>query len=103
MDQSRNFKSEFTQSGTMSIFNDSGNPLLTLVAIFARLLEQRATDGTHGDKAVDETGNEANKGLDDASQSGSGSAVKRTTRGASKRKEQESSQALKELQENAEA
>ena len=40
MDKSKAFKDEYPAKGTMSVFNDAGNPLLSQVAIFARLLEQ---------------------------------------------------------------
>ena len=39
MDHSKGFKGEYPAVGTMTVFNDSGNPLLSQVAIFARLLE----------------------------------------------------------------
>ena len=39
MDIGRGLQGEFPASGDLTVFNDSGNPLLSQVAIFARLLE----------------------------------------------------------------
>ena len=40
MDKSNAFLDEYPAKGTMTVFNDASNPLLSQVAIFARLLEQ---------------------------------------------------------------
>ena len=39
LDQSQQFQDEFRAKGTTSVFMDASNPLLSQVAIFARLLE----------------------------------------------------------------
>lgn len=41
LDQSKGLQGEYPEFGATSIFNDAGNPLLSQVAIFARLLEQK--------------------------------------------------------------
>ena len=103
LDQSQPFLKEFPAKGTLSVFNDSGNPLLTQVAIFARLLEQSQLDSSKQNP----NGCDQNENLEDDHQpnnaGGNDEPVKRTTRGAQKRKEQESSQVLKDLNENVEA
>ena len=118
LNQSNAFAGEFAGKTTMSVFNDHGNPLLSQVAIFARLLEQLKADtgkngGTTGSGPGDhiknlEKGDENNNvGAAVASESAEQvqpmETTKRTTRGAQKRKEQESTQVIKSLTENAQA
>ncbi len=96
-DKSSAFAGEFPVKGKITVFNDAGNPLLSQVAIFARLLEQLQTD-----KRNSCTGNQSTEKAEgnDGEQV---EFVKRTTRGAQKRKDQESNQVLKELNENVQA
>lgn len=80
-DKSSAFAGEFPTKGKMSVFNDAGNPLLSQVAIFARLLEQLQSHKRNnwtGNQSTDQA--EGNEG----EQVGQ---VKRTTRGAQKRKD----------------
>ena len=63
------------------MFNDAGNPLLSQVAIFARLLEQLQSDKRNnwaGAKSIDQAEGDEGEQTE---------LVKRTTRGAQKRKD----------------
>ena len=86
LDQSQQFQDEFRAKGTTSVFMDASNPLLSQVAIFARLLEMSELGEIEND---DEKKDEAG-GSDEDGQPAK--EEKRTTRGARKKKDQESSQ-----------
>lgn len=76
LDQSKEFNGEFTGQRTMTVFNDHGNPLLSQVAIFARLLEQLKADKRGSDNG------QAKADKADEGESDQPEATKRTTRGA---------------------
>jgi len=82
LDMSEMFANEFPQRGQLSVFNDAGNPLLSQIAIFARLLEQEQIERNKTGDAEDANDQSKSEAAGDSHE-----PVKRTTRGAVKRKE----------------